>query len=201
MQSSPYSNFGENLRDVLVLRSLSNQASSWTRKSGSFYGSKEYVRVLNNTSIVLLVAAWQVFIEDLVSWAFTMLSGKGRVSQRVVDSKIVGFNTPNQQKVDELVERKLGIQNLSANWHWSGVSTAAAKKKLQSLINHRNGIAHKLTKEVRMTNSGIDDYIHFISILVVISNNRVRSSLRQADIGTFPGEAGYRRGQAKRFIR
>ncbi|HEY1092363.1 MAG TPA: hypothetical protein VGE47_14815, partial [Burkholderiaceae bacterium] len=54
------------------------------------------------------------------------------------------FNTPKTAQVNALYLDLLGIKKLSAKWSWQGISSAKAEAKLDTFIDVRGDIAHRL---------------------------------------------------------
>ena len=65
--ATPIDRFLENVKEVTRLLEIH------TRIAGSSVGRKHDVEVLNKSAVVLLVACWEAFIEDLASSAFVFL--------------------------------------------------------------------------------------------------------------------------------
>lgn len=78
-----------------------------TKISGSTKGYKHNMEALNKSSIVLLVACWEAYIEDLAKTAFNFLL-QNTVSPRVFSNKVLTLaskelkNSSNEIKVWEL---------------------------------------------------------------------------------------------------
>ena len=171
------------------------------------------IDVLNKAAIVLLVASWEAFVEDLAKNAFDhlienaesptdfpnkvlslsvkdihenqdrtkmwKLAGDGWIDvlkahrKKVVDQYIGRLNTPRVKQVDNLFLDIIGYKKISSFWKWRGMPHKTALNKLESLINLRGEIAHRVKSSKKVRKNDIVNYARFISRISVITSNRV----------------------------
>jgi hypothetical protein len=102
--------------------------------TGKERGYRHNVEVLNKSGIVLLVACWEAFIEDLAEklagsgWKSVLIAHK----KKILSSYLSSFNTPRPAQVDALFESLVGFKNLSASWKWKGMSVARSRSHGQN---------------------------------------------------------------------
>jgi hypothetical protein len=83
------------------------------------------------------------------------------------------FNTPRTANVDALFQDLIGVE-LSSSWRWTGMSSAAARSKLDSLVTLRGEIAHRVSASRSIRWSFVNDRILFLVHLAIESSNRMR---------------------------
>ena len=191
-----------------------------TEMTGKGPGYKHNVGVLNKSAIVLLVACWESFVEDLAETAFSILLTRAKkhdtfemgvlteAAKPLKDSpdsrevwKLAGdgwksvlkehkaalferyigkFNTPRSEPVDCLYRLLLGINAISSNWRWQGMSVETARSKLNRLIELRGSIAHRVAASRKVLKNNVRDHISFINHIAVNTSNAVRSFILES---------------------
>jgi hypothetical protein len=106
---------------------------------------------LNKSAVVLLVACWEAYLEDLCFCAFEsnlasepVGDGWKKVLTEHRNKTIKQFHNPTAEHIDDLFLRTLGIPKISDSWHWAGMSVANAKVKLNKIVNVRHSVAHRV---------------------------------------------------------
>ena len=136
----------------------------------------ESVRALIRASLVFLVAALEVYIEELYKFAvsrrFPDLDEES--SKRFLERTVARFNVPSAAKTDELFTY-IGIPFITRSIGWQRMSNQTFKKKLQNLIEERGRIAHGEKLDVRLTS--LRDYSSFVDKYVEVLEGKVRSHL------------------------
>lgn len=105
-------------------------------------------------------------------------SGWKKVIRDYVEKKIKYFHTPSSSRVDELVKKCVGKENLTSSWHWKRMSPKNAKTRLDKYISLRGEIAHRATPPRTIRKFAVRQYLDFIYGLVVKSNNIMRQYLK-----------------------
>ncbi|RAR75077.1 hypothetical protein C7420_101693 [Pantoea ananatis] len=99
--------------------------------------------------VVHLLAGWQDFHKELVTYAFAELkknsenSAINSIAEKRVSELLVSFNTPSTQNIDSLYAKALGVDKVSKAWFFDGVSNEVAKQLLDEVLKSRHQIAHK----------------------------------------------------------
>lgn len=99
---------------------------------------------LNQTYIIHLVSNWQVFIENLVQYAFEKIK-KGNATEIDIDmlsGEIEVFKTPHAGNINKIFENVVGIKSITNNWSWGKMKKYKAKGKLDDILDIRHKIAH-----------------------------------------------------------
>jgi hypothetical protein len=107
---------------------------------------------------------------------------------KVIKDEISTFNTPKPHNVNALFKKLLGIEKVSMNWYWQGMSEQGAYDKLKAFIETRGAIAHrgKLTQNI---NKGyVEDHRKFINRISVRTSNLVRDEVINI-IGSHPWQS------------
>jgi hypothetical protein len=207
----PQLNLNNNLSEVNRLLEIHLQLV------GNKPGYKHNVAVLNKSAIILLVACWEAFIEDLAETAYNIILRRatnysqinnkvlGCVGKYIKESKndlevwqlagtgwknelqkykedlfsryIGKLNTPRREQVDELYKMLFGIPSISTNWHWGGMKTENAIKKLDRLITIRGAISHRVTASNKIYKEHVVDYTSFINHLSIAMSNSIRTEI------------------------
>lgn len=121
------------------------------RELGQGVGRRTREIALNRSIVVLSVAAWQAFVQDLTSAALAHLSppaGAPRHDYNVLKATttkaVFDFATPNAENSRALLLR-VGFDPWSS-WAWQegpvAVSTATSQERLNKWLKVRHAIAH-----------------------------------------------------------
>lgn len=176
---------------------------------------KPSVEVLNKSAVVLAVACWEAYVEDLATAAWDALSvgaqspsvfpkrvlvaaskrlvqdgderhvwelaGEGwkRVLSEhraaILEAHVGKLNTPRPKQVDSLFEGLIGLPSLSDTWKWKGMSNGQAKTALETLVETRGSIAHRVKAAKYVRKTEVTRATELIQRLAAISSNRVRT--------------------------
>lgn len=93
--------------------------------------------------------------------------------QEALATTIGGLNTPKSSNLNDLYKKAIGMEKLSKNWSWHGVSSAKAAEKLDSLITLRGDIAHRVKLSSPVRKSHVSDGARLVLRLAVITHNAV----------------------------
>lgn len=125
---------------------------------------------------------------DLKAWD---LAGKGwkkvvrEYRDGVLQQEIATFNTPKPHNVDSLFKRLLGVEKVSAEWNWQGMSKGSASAKLRKFIETRGAIAHRGELPQSITKSYVEGHRRFINRLCVRTANVIRKHVK-GQVGSYP---------------
>ena len=103
---------------------------------------------LNRAVVVLSVAAWEAYIEEVVLEAISAARPSSGpmgtwTAWSSTSTRLVGrLHTPNPEKVRELLRDTLGITDIAASWHWHSCDATTARSKLRYALKRRHEIAH-----------------------------------------------------------
>lgn len=103
----------------------------------------------------------------------------------VIRDNISTFNTPKPHNVDALLKKLLGIEKISSNWKWQGMSATSASTKLRKFIETRGAVAHRGDLQQSITRAYVNAHLEFIVRLSIRTSNIVRTKVRQQS-GSFP---------------
>lgn len=104
---------------------------------------------------------------------------------QVVREEIATFNTPKPHNVDAMYKKLLGMDSVSASWHWKGMSADGAKRKLKEFIEARGAIAHRGNLSFPIVKAYVEDHREFIVRLAVRTSNTIRAEIHK-QIGSYP---------------
>src|ERR1700687_433577 len=130
---------------VLDAQNLLNATMVPPPAPGTLWG----IGSLNRAAVVMLVSAWEVYIEQVAieaveaprppgpgplgSWPALYASVKDSAGQ---------LHQPNVQHVKKLISGAIGLEDITASWAWSGVTVGDAHKRLEDAVGTRNRLAH-----------------------------------------------------------
>jgi hypothetical protein len=107
---------------------------------------------LNRGAVVMIVAAWQAFVQDTARALLDHLAVSHgnpaypafRVTQNAASNAIKNFSTPNAENTRELL-RSLGLDPWPF-WSWNAgkdsVTEVIARQRMNGWLKVRHGIAH-----------------------------------------------------------
>ena len=133
------------------------------------------IHFLNQSYIFHLVAMWQVFIEEQVTWGLEemmRLSPVG-VFEPLLRSRIGRvldrFNTPNRKNIDTVFYEVMGIRRISDAWSWENMRLDTAKGRLTRILNKRHDIAHQSkTMDSLSYEENFEDMKHIFNLAYLI---------------------------------
>jgi hypothetical protein len=103
---------------------------------------------LNYSYVLHLVAAWEAFVEELVSFGLrhaVPASGGGllfAVAAERLEEDLKRFHAPTPKNIDELFRRALGIRKLTAAWQLDELGPHDCCRIVDALLKARNEVAH-----------------------------------------------------------
>lgn len=122
-------------------------ASLRTGAAGRQYG----LGALNRAVVVMCVAAWEVYVEEVVKECLALLRppaaplGVWPALNATVRSQVGRFNNPNVQHTRDLIRDCIGLLDITASWAWQGTSSQRARERLEEAITLRHQVAHGVT--------------------------------------------------------
>ena len=129
--------------------------------------------LLYRSYVVYLVAAYQSFIEDLALEAFDFLEENKPSTRTRKDLKWKIRANPKTKKINEIIKYATGIKGVSNCWHWTNISNSEAVKKLDDLVQIRNGIAHAMYSSEPLSYENNFEHMEFLYNLACLTQNRV----------------------------
>jgi hypothetical protein len=132
-----------------------DQLATIHAKLGSSPGRRHNQEALYRAGVVMTVAAWESFVEDLLNESFLALSpGAGaaigamstwRLASAAAMAATKKFNTPNAKNVAELFQEHLDV-DVASTWAVSTLTSSytveAARTRVNSWLDIRHKIAH-----------------------------------------------------------
>lgn len=103
---------------------------------------------LNRAAVVMCVAAWEAYIEELVKEAVNAIRPAGpplgiwTALNATVRSAVGRFNTPNTDQVRLLISDAIGLPDVHLSWAWRGCTPGQARARLQEVMDFRHEVAH-----------------------------------------------------------
>jgi hypothetical protein len=149
-----------------VLQDAFELEDAHRRLSTGAPGRQRGLASLNRAAVVLSVAAWESYIEELMRDSLQALLPPGGpvgawpALSAYVLSLLGQFNTPDTKRVDILIQRCLGIPNVSTFWGWQNCTSAQAITRLEKALIHRHEIAHGVNP--RPSTQRVFQFINFI---------------------------------------
>ena len=189
-----------------------------THLTGAKPGRRRDVDILNKSGIVLAVACWEAYVEDLASQAYgamiaaatspdafptrvLALAGKelrdaaderriwelagdgwkqtlARHKDQVLAAYLNGFHTPRPGNVDRLFDNLIGLKAMSATWKWRKNPNGHVLSRLETLVDLRGAIAHKVSVDRYVHKSEVIGALDLVQCLAAVSSNRTRDHVR-----------------------
>lgn len=137
--------------------------------------------VLKRASLVMALAALEIYFEDRLVEAVEMVAGAGdsRLSQFMRESltnDLKYFHTPSTDRVRPLFQKYLGV-DITEAWQWNMMDSGGARAELNRLVRKRGDIAHRSGRPLMSTPAkhavSRDDlrrHIHFIRQVVLTTD-------------------------------
>jgi len=85
------------------------------------------------------------------------------------------LNTPMSERVDTLLDGVVGIPQVTDAWHWSHMSRARARGKLDSLVRLRGDIAHGSGAKRPVQKGDVTGWRNHVGRLVEKTDDRVNA--------------------------
>jgi hypothetical protein len=116
-----------------------------------------------------------------------VLTGRLDVMQEQRNRKL---NNPKTQQINDLFREALGIEKISASWHWNTMDAPRAAEKLDEYVSIRHEVAHRGSSTDRIWKYDINDYYGHVWGLVERTAAEVGSVLAGATgVTPWPDEA------------
>lgn len=144
-----------------------------------------------DTPLPIRKAAAKALAEDKNELKVWDLAGDGWKSvvriyrDQIIKEEIATFNTPKPHNVDALLKKLLGIERISSNWSWPGMSEVNSYSKLKTFVEMRGAIAHRGKLPSSITKNYVKDHRNFINKIAVRTSNVVRGEVKRI-AGSFP---------------
>lgn len=103
---------------------------------------------LNRAVVVMCIAAWESYIEELVREALQALHapvphpGLVQALNELLRDDLDRFHTPSAANVQSLLRQTIGVADIRRSWYWPGMTIAQAGAALGQALNLRHRIAH-----------------------------------------------------------
>lgn len=145
----PSNAYSTHLSTVLADAEEINQAhrSLRTGNRGRQYG----LGALNRAVVVMCVAAWEVYVEEVVKECLDLLRppapplGVWPALNASVRSQVGRFNNPNVQHTRDLIRDSIGLPDITTSWTWQRTTQRQAIDRLEEVIRLRHQVAHGVT--------------------------------------------------------
>lgn len=112
-------------------------------------GTQWGLGALNRAAVVMLVSAWEAYIEQVAIEAVEALRpahpaplGIWPALYAGVKSSAGQLHQPNVQHVKMLISGSIGLADITTSWTWAGVTVEQVRGRLESAVNTRNRVAH-----------------------------------------------------------
>lgn len=141
------------------------------------------IAYLNQAYILHLVAYWQVFIEELAQYGFSILKNKApdgplvTIAQARLDHKLKKFNTPSKDNIDDLFSETLGVTRITKCWSDKMVPNHRGADTLSRVLNARHEIAHTGSAEARLAYRSNYADMETLVELASLAENHLKATL------------------------
>lgn len=154
-----------------------------TRLRTGLAGRQHGLASLNRASVVISVSAWESYVEELMRESLQALRplaappGNWPALSAFILGELGRFNTPNAQKVADLVNRCLGLGDVRTSWGWRNCTLPQAVALLDKALALRHEIAHGVNPRPVIHNKYSRGLPGFIRRLARCTDDAVRSHL------------------------
>lgn len=180
-----------------------DQLANIHSKLGQNPGRRHNQEALYRAGVVMTMAAWESYVEDLLIEGFTAISpptgaasgalSTWKLAQISAISAAKKFNTPNAKNVTELFQQHLGI-DVASSWAVTASKKTYTSSDSQTRLNNWLDIRHKIahggalptnlawikspTGTPRLTLALMNDARHFTHELAKATDSHVSSQLK-----------------------
>ncbi len=175
------------LADADELTAIHNNQRTGT--AGRQYG----VASLNRAAVVIAVSSWESYIEELVRESLQALQptppssmGNWPALSAFILGELGRFNTPNSTNVINLLNRCLGLNDVSLAWRWQNCTSTQAISYLNDALTLRHEIAHGVNPRPTIHNTYANWLRFFVLRLARRTDNAIRSHLVNVHLVTNP---------------
>jgi hypothetical protein len=152
------------------------------------------IEVLKRASLVMALAALEVYFEDVLRDSVAGLCRRSRGDERLseffqasLENDLKVFHTPSTDRVRPMFEKYLGYDVTEA-WLWNGCDPGKARSELNRLAKKRGDIAHRSLRPLpgqpaqhAVTRDAMRRHIHFIRELAKATDACVQKNLDSPD--------------------
>ncbi len=166
-RTKAYENFQEAVENSKVLIKLCGEYKNEGGKA-----CEKTQGVLKRSSIILLMTAWETYVEDVCQEIFNsqykVIQGSkvGNYIRKQFEDYINRLHNPTASKVAQLFNEFFGF-NVTNEWRWDNYNDPDdVRCKLNKLLEKRGEIAHRSNPENLLSKLDIEKSIRFICKLV-----------------------------------
>ncbi len=137
------------------------------------------IEVLKRASLVMALAALEIYFEDLLVESVEALCHQAGTSEHLkqfmrssLENDLKVFHTPSSDRVRPVFEKYLGY-DISDAWAWNYMDPPQARQELNRLARKRGDIAHRSGRPLpgqpvqhAVTREAMRKHLHFIKELV-----------------------------------
>ena len=145
--------------------------------------------VLKRASLVMALAALEVYFEDLLVESVAALCEKSSADERLseffrasLENDLKTFHTPSTDRVRPMFVKYLGY-DVTEGWSWNHCDQAKARSELNRLAKKRGDIAHRSGRPLpgkpvqhAVTRDEMRKHIHFIKELAKATDTYVQKN-------------------------
>ena len=141
------------------------------------------IAYLNQAYILHLVAYWQVFVEDLARYGFSILEKKTpdgpfvAIAKARLDHRLKKFNTPSKANIDELFSETLGIDRITKSWSEKIQPNNLGADTLKRVLDARHEIAHTGSADTALAYASNYTEMETLVELARVAEDRLRAAL------------------------
>jgi len=108
------------------------------------------------------------------------------------DRMMSRFHAPNKENVDELVFDMLDLKDVSASWRWRRMSSKDAVRKLNTYVEMRGKVAHRVAYTTPISKANVRDYLGHVELLVEKTDRAVYEHVRKrTGLQPWPGDTPF----------
>jgi hypothetical protein len=146
VQNQAYGNFRDFMCDIVDLISFHDTVQSRRKTTGGgMFRKGRNPEVLRRATIIMLVTAWETFIEDFLRIEFQKRSDASMTEAHVnqFNSEVATLNNPTSQKIIRLFNKFLAFTDITTAWILPNATPAEVRKKLDDLVILRGDLVHR----------------------------------------------------------
>ena len=133
---------------IPLLTDAEDLEDAHTRLRTGTRGRQFRLAALNRAAVVMCLAAWEAYVEELVREALQALRpadpplGAWPMHNASVSRQLGRFNTPSAENVRQLLSDALGFPDIRPSWRWPYCTSAQASQRLTDALRLRHEVAH-----------------------------------------------------------
>ena len=162
--------------------------------------SQDEIQVYYHASLTAYVAAWEAYINGLVSGFYDVLADSSdsgfnaiyTIAQQAAERAVERFNTPNWENTRNLLTQCTGYDPIN-DWAWSrrGMDGLQVHMKLNEILQVRHSFAHGYDMpstinwirssrgKIRLTSKAIQETEAFFTNLVNVTDSGMKAHINQ----------------------